>query len=163
MSNLYPTNQMNLINYDTERFYYITTETVSDDNLVLNKSLTFLLAATAYWKCCFINGSRLLSRISESSLMRLFFQTHYLWLLIRPDKPTPPAFWLTKNQPVKSWQHAFFVLCENNGVIIWKYHWKTVICPPGSPICLSLISTNTFICHIDEKTYLPLSLNNNIE
>ena len=48
MSNLYPTNQMNLINYDIERFYYITSETVSDDNLVLNKSLTFLLAATAY-------------------------------------------------------------------------------------------------------------------
>ena len=38
MSNLYPTNQMNLINYDTEDFYYITSETVSDDNLVLNKS-----------------------------------------------------------------------------------------------------------------------------
>ena len=29
---------MNLINYDTEDFYYITSETVSDDNLVLNKS-----------------------------------------------------------------------------------------------------------------------------
>ena len=29
---------MNLINYDTEKFYYITSETMSDDNLVLNKS-----------------------------------------------------------------------------------------------------------------------------
>ena len=42
---------MNLINYDTEHFYFITTETVSDDNLVLNKSYhkkNFLLAAAAY-------------------------------------------------------------------------------------------------------------------
>ena len=29
-------------------FIILPTETVSDDNLVLNKSLTFLLAATAY-------------------------------------------------------------------------------------------------------------------
>ena len=114
MSNLYPTNQMNLINYDTGRFYSITSETVSDVNLISNKSVSQkIVFVSCYWLLKMLFYKWFPAFVQDFKVIpHETFLSDTLFVTIDQTRQTNTRLWLTKKPGSEELvDNVYFLFC----------------------------------------------------